>query len=250
MGASSVATGDLNGDGHLDVVSASENDSRIATYESAGNRLNTFDGNPTFTEGGAPVTLDVDVQIFDAELSALNIGSGDFGGATLTIERNGGANSDDVFTAAAPLSFNATDFTLSGVKKGTLTSLVAGQIVLTFDLGVTNDEVNQVMQSLQYNNSSDAPPASVGLEWTFSDNNSGSQQGAGTAFQAVGVTTVNIIPVNDAPDLAAGANPRLEDISEDDIGNGGERIEDLLAKLGNPITDADANADEGIAHRR
>jgi len=246
MGASSVATGDLNNDGHLDVISISETDSRIAAYESDGNRLNTIDGNSTFTEGGAPVTLDMDVQIFDAELSALNNGIGDFGGATLTIERSGGANSDDVFSAAGPLSFSATDFSLSGVKKGTFTSVVAGQIVLTFDPGVTNDEVNQVMQSLQYSNSSDAPPASVGLEWTFSDNNSGSQ-GAGPAFQTVGVTTVNITPVNDAPDLAAGANPRLENISEDDIGNGGERIEDLLAKIGNPITDADANADEGIA---
>ena len=91
LGASSVATGDLNGDGHLDVVSASENDSRIATYESAGNQLNTFDGNPTFTEDGSPVTLDMDVQVLDVELSALNNGSGDFGGATLTIERSGGA---------------------------------------------------------------------------------------------------------------------------------------------------------------
>ena len=201
LGASTVAAVDLNGDGDLDVVSASQNDSRIATYESAGNLLNTFDGNPTFIENGAPVTLDVDLQVFDAELSALNNGSGDFGGATLTIERSGGANSDDVFSAAGPLSFGTTDFSLSGVKKGTFTSSVAGQIVLTFDPGVTNDEVNQVMQSLQYSHSSDAPPASVGLEWTFSDSNSGSQ-GAGPAFQAVGVTTVNITPVNDAPTLA------------------------------------------------
>ena len=161
----------------------------------------TLDGNPTFTEDGSPVILDLDVQVFDAELSALNSGTGDFGGATLTIERSGGANSDDVFTAAGPLSFGTTDFSLSGVKKGTFTSSIAGRIELTFDAGVTNDEVNQVMQSLQYSNSSDTPPASVSLAWTFDDNNNGSQ-GIGGALQANGITTVNITPVNDAPTLA------------------------------------------------
>ncbi|MBK7352247.1 MAG: hypothetical protein IPJ05_00200 [Nitrosomonas sp.] len=48
--------------------------------------VNTLDGAPTFTEGGSPVVLDGDVQIFDAELSALN----NFNGATLTLARNGG----------------------------------------------------------------------------------------------------------------------------------------------------------------
>ena len=161
----------------------------------------TLDGNPTFTENGSSVILDLDVQVFDAELSALNSGSGDFGGATLTIERSGGANSDDVFTAAGPLSFGTTDFSLSGVKKGTFTSSIAGRIELTFDAGVTNDEVNQVMRSLQYSNSSDTPPASVSLAWTFDENNNGSQ-GLGGALQANGITTVSITPVNDAPTLA------------------------------------------------
>ncbi|MEZ6107151.1 MAG: hypothetical protein R3B96_13785 [Pirellulaceae bacterium] len=50
-----------------------------------------LDANPTYTKRSA-VTLDNDVTVTDAELSGAN----DFGGSTLTLVRNGGANSEDV----------------------------------------------------------------------------------------------------------------------------------------------------------
>ena len=93
---------------------------------------NTLDGNPTFTEDGMPVVLDMDVAIFDPELSALSGGNDDFGDTTLTIQRSGGANSDDVFSAGGMLSFGATDFSLAGITVGTFTNS-AGRIELTFD---------------------------------------------------------------------------------------------------------------------
>ena len=198
LGAVSVATADIDADGDPDVVSASFNDNTIAWYENEGSRFNSLDGNSTLTEGGSSVVLDADVQIIDPELSALNGGGGNFGGATLTLERSGGANSDDVFSPAVPLSFAATDFFLSGVKKGTCIGSPTGRLELTFNAGVTNAEVNQIMQSLQYNNSSDSPPASVDIVWTFNDNNSGSQ-GEGGALQATGSKTISIELVNDAP---------------------------------------------------
>ena len=55
------------------------------------------------------------------------------------------------------------------------------------------------MQSLRYNNSSDAPPSSVSLDWVFSDGNDNGSQGDGGALDALGTTTVNIIAVNDEP---------------------------------------------------
>jgi len=45
-----------------------------------GTPVSTLDASPTFIESGSPVRLDLDVQIFDAELS----GADDFGGATLS----------------------------------------------------------------------------------------------------------------------------------------------------------------------
>ena len=54
------------------------------------------------------------------------------------------------------------------------------------------------MQSIGYSNSSDAPPSSVQIDWTFDDKNSTSQGGGG-ALQASGSTVVNITAVNDNP---------------------------------------------------
>ena len=55
-----------------------------------------------------------------------------------------------------------------------------------------------VLPSLAYSNSSDNPPASVQINWTFSDGNSGAQ-GAGGVLSVVGSTTVTINGINDPP---------------------------------------------------
>ena len=170
----------LNPDGSLDT-----------TYQSG-----KLDGNPTFTEGGAAVVLDDNVQIFDAELNN-NFGSDDFGGSALTLERNGGANTEDVFSATGNLVFNAGTIELSSSPIGTYTN-VGGQLVLTFAGGTTNAEVNEAMRSIAYANSSDAPPTSVQIDWTFNDGNTG-DQGSGGDLEAMGSTTVDITPVEDAP---------------------------------------------------
>lgn len=161
----------------------------------------TFDqrilnGRPTFVEGGAPVVLDNDVQIFDAELFAAN----NFSGASLTLVRSGGANADDYYSATGSLNAltQGGSLVVGGVTVGTVTTNSAGTLVLTFNASATNARVNSVMQQIAYSNSSDAPPASAQIDWTFNDNNSGAQ-GAGGALSAYGSTTVNITPVNDAP---------------------------------------------------
>ena len=86
---------------------------------------------------------------------------------------------------------------LNGAPKGTFIT-GADSIELTFGDGVTNDEVNQIVQSLRYNNSSDTPPSSVSLDWVFSDGNDGSQ-GDGGALDALGSAQIAVLNVNDAP---------------------------------------------------
>ena len=61
-----------------------------------------LNGTPTFTEGGAAVTLDNDATVSDVDLSVLNGGNGDYGGAVLTVARQGGANVSDLFQFAPP----------------------------------------------------------------------------------------------------------------------------------------------------
>ena len=209
----------------------------------------TLDGNPTFVEDSGGVQIDADVEIFDAELSAID----DFGGSSLTLERVGGANSEDFFQRddSSDLEFTGANFSLSSVNKGTYTQS-GGTIVFNFDAGVTNAEVNEVMQSLAYLNRSDNPPASVDVQWTFNDGNSGGQ-GSGGAGEATGTTTVDITPVNDAPVVdATTPNPNFAEITEDNLNNDGNTVSFLLTQLVDPdtgenlVTDVDGD-DIGIA---
>lgn len=158
--------------------------------------FSNLNGTPTFTEGGTAVQLDADVSVTDSELTGSN-----YNGATLTIARNGGANAQDVFAGAGNLSAltESGNLVLSGVTIGTVTTNSAGTLVLTFNTNATQARVTETLQSLTYSNSSDTPPASVQLDWTFSDGNSGNAQGSGGAKTGTGSTTVSITATNDAP---------------------------------------------------
>jgi len=69
---------------------------------------------------------------------------------------------------------------------------------ITFNANATQDLVNQALSLLAYSNTSDTPPTSVKIDWTFSDGNTGAQ-GTGGALTTLGSTTVNIIATNDLP---------------------------------------------------
>ena len=162
----------------------------------ASNDAPTFSGlnaTPGYTEGGAAVVLDSNALLADIELDAAN----NYAGATLTLARNGGASSQDVFGATGTLSFSAGNVILSAVTVGTFTN-TGGTLVITFNGNATSARVDSVLQQLTYANNSDAPPASVQVNYTFSDGNAGAQ-GAGGALNATGSITVGIAAVNDAP---------------------------------------------------
>ncbi|MEI2769104.1 MAG: cadherin domain-containing protein [Nitrosomonas sp.] len=170
--------------------------------------INTLDGTPTYTEDGSPVVLDADVQIFDAELSALN----NFDGATLTLTRNGGTNPEDAFSTTGTLSLSGGNVIVNGTTIGIYTNS-GGTLQFTFNANATNTLVNSAMQQIAYSNSNDSPPASVQINWIFNDGNNGSQ-GTGGALQATGSVTVNITAANDAPtDLALSANTVDENVA-------------------------------------
>lgn len=168
-------------------------ESFLARFESEGSFdkyfhiTNTLDGNPTFIEDGAAVIFDSDVEIFDAELSAVD----NFDGATLTLERNGGADAEDTYSSTGTLGAltQSGNLTVGATTIGTVTTNSNGTLVLSFNSNATNDLVNEAMQQITYSNSSDAPPASVQIDWTFSDG----------VLTGNGDTIVDITAVNDAP---------------------------------------------------
>jgi len=82
--------------------------------------------------------------------------------------------------ATGNLSFSAGNFALAGVQKGTFTQ-TGGTLKLIFDSGVTNAEVNEIAQSIGYENSSNTISASVNIDWTFNDGVNSTKQSLATS---------------------------------------------------------------------
>ncbi|MEI5637740.1 MULTISPECIES: Ig-like domain-containing protein [unclassified Pseudoalteromonas] len=155
--------------------------------------FSNLNGGGTFVENGSAVVIDSNVLVADTELDALNTGAGNYDGASLTITRNGGANSQDVFGNNGSLGTltEGNTFTYNAATVGTVTTNSSGTLVLTFNSSATSAIVDSVLQNITYQNSSEAPPASVTLDFTFND---GTANSTGT-----NQATINITAQNDAP---------------------------------------------------
>ena len=155
--------------------------------------FNGLDGTPTFNTGQNPVVLDADATITDPELDNID----NYDGATLTLQRNGGANPDDVFSNSGTLGAltEGGNLVLNGVTVGTVTTNSGGTLTLEFDGNATGDLVDQVLQQITYSNTSATPPTSLQIDYTVNDGNTGSQ-GTGGALTASGSVTVNITTNN------------------------------------------------------
>jgi len=145
----------------------------------------------SITEGDAPAVLDANAVMSDVELDA----AGSYDGATLTLRRQGGANTGDVFGGSGTLSFVAGDVLVGATNVGTVTN-AAGTLTITFNASATPALVDEVLQQITYQNTSDDPPASVQIEYSLNDGNTGAQ-GSGGAGQTTRAVTVNIAGVND-----------------------------------------------------
>jgi large repetitive protein len=159
-------------------------------------------GSVTFTEDGAGVILDGDAIANDIDLAGFN----NWSGATLTLRRQSGANTQDVFANSGTLGTltQGSTFVVNGVTIGTVTTNSNGTLVLTFNNNATTALVNSALQQITYRNTSEDPPTSVAIAYTLNDGNTGAQ-GSGGALTATGMVTVNITPINDAPVVSAGA---------------------------------------------
>jgi uncharacterized delta-60 repeat protein len=168
------------------------NDFAIVRYNANGSLDSSLTGYPIFSRGGSAVVLDADAGLFDFELSS----AGNYGGAKLTLARNGGASSQDAFAAKAGGTLGAltqgASLTVGGTAIGTVTTNAGGTLVLDFNSAATQTLVNSALQQITYRNTSSAAPDTVQIDWTISDGNAGAQ-GTGGALTGTGSTTVSII---------------------------------------------------------
>ncbi|MEJ2660682.1 MAG: hypothetical protein P8Z73_08170, partial [Desulfobacteraceae bacterium] len=98
-----------------------------------------LDATPTQVD--SPVQLDADATVSDAELDSDNA----YDGATLTLQRNGGASSHDSFSGAGTLGdlVEGDTFSVGGATVGTVTANSGGTLLLTFNAGATSSRVDQ-----------------------------------------------------------------------------------------------------------
>lgn len=150
----------------------------------------------TYTEGGASVVLLPGATLSDPQLDAANNGAGDYNGASIVIERQGGAVSDDQFgfLAGDGLTFDSASGTiqLNGAAIATVTQS-AGRLTITFTASVSTAEAQSVLRRVTYANSSDDPTAtssSAAFTVTLND---------GTGHHDSMTADVTLIGVNDPP---------------------------------------------------
>jgi|GEM_PF-4634872 len=136
----------------------------------------SLDNTPIFS--GTPVILDSTVTIFDTELAALDSGYGDYVGATLTLKRQGVANSADIFGVGGDF------FVLNGILYYTEVALgtfsqTNGVLTINFTIDsyynnsyASQDNVNALLSSINYQNTS-FQSGTVPIEWIFNDGSGG-----------------------------------------------------------------------------
>lgn len=195
--------------------------------------LGGVDNTPTYTEDGAAVVLDNNITITDAESDATN-----YNGASITLQRQGGTNAEDVFSNTGTLSAltQGSDFTVGGTTVGTVTTNSGGTLVLTFNTNATQALVQATLRQIAYSNTSDNPNASETIAFDFNDGNTAGTQGTGGALADTDdAITVTITDADDAPVVAGAgtstANPGVNTITPFD---------------GATITDVDSNSLNGV----
>ena len=144
-------------------------------------------GGSVRTNGTTPVALDKNASVYDAEMAAF----GHYGGAMLTVQRQGGANAEDKFTGIGEVSFSDNNIVVGGVLVGN-SDTSGGSLKLWFNGNATQGLVNRVLHGIGYSNSSETPPSTVTISWSFSDGNSHGGQGQGGELTDTGTTTVQI----------------------------------------------------------
>jgi hypothetical protein len=154
--------------------------------------------NLEFTENGTAILLNQQVSIMDFSLNALSTGAGNYTGASISLSRATGANTQDIFSfnSMQNVSIVGNTFKAGGQIIATFSNS-NGTLLITFAYnGVTPTTalVNEIMQAIKYRNDSNDPPASVQLKYTFNDG-----LGLGIYSTTSETVTIDIHQLNNAP---------------------------------------------------
>jgi len=173
-----------------------------------------LDATPTFVQGGPAIVLDANALLSDAELDLFGA-SGNWSGAVLTLQRDGGANAGDKFgftgSGSTGVNVSGSALRIGIIVVGTLSNS-GGTLTITFNGAATAARVDQVLQAITYQNTEASPGGSVRINYTIDDQNpntggsgtagSGQDQGTGGKLAGTGSITIGVNrQVVAAPDI-------------------------------------------------
>ena len=125
-----------------------------------------------------------------------------FAGATLHLQRAGGANAFDEFSATGLLDTLDPGFLrYDGKIIGSVDTAGGGELVLRFG-NASNADVNAVLQSIAYENTNSDPANNINIEWSFDDGTL-TDQGAGGSQATTEILTVRIAQKLDVDENSA-----------------------------------------------
>ncbi|WP_165662693.1 DUF4347 domain-containing protein, partial [Oceanimonas sp. MB9] len=167
--------------------------------------VSVADASLAYTEGSAATQIDGAATISDAD------GDAEWNGGTLSVQITGNAEAGDRLSIVdsdgdgTAITISGTNIFANGVDIGDLSTsggIVTGgtQLTITFDADATNANVQEVLQSMRFDSTTDDPgTSSRTITFTATDKNAAS--GSDTR-------TVVITAINDEPALTAtGSNP-------------------------------------------
>ena len=154
-GAVSVFAADVDGDGDLDVLSASGNDDTIAWYENRNAPLiGAFDAAIAYVEGAAPRILDANVTVTDLDTPRFN-------GGVLTISLTANAEADDRLSfrpITRLIAVTGSNVLYRGTIVGTFTGGTGTtDLVITFNANATASAAQTVLRNITYRSVSSNP---------------------------------------------------------------------------------------------
>ncbi|MBD2839311.1 DUF4347 domain-containing protein [Pseudomonas sp. JM0905a] len=152
---------------------------------------------------GNTVTLDDggDAALADAEFVALNGGNGNWAGASLTLQRPGGAVSSDIFgfnTAGSQFTVSGNNLQSNGNTFATFTN-TGGVLTVTFTSSsaiATTALVNDVARHITYR--SDTPAGDATVRFTLSDGTSSATANATVTSDTIYITNTTDTATIDA----------------------------------------------------
>ncbi len=136
-----------------------------------------------YVQGRPDALLNSNMTVFDREAMTAGKGHSSYQGASLVLQREGGANPDDVFLAAGALRFDHGRVLVHGVDIGVVHNS-GGVLRLDFSAAASGTLVNDALTAIAYENLAAKSATDISLVWTFSDG----------VLASTAVTTVTLQP--------------------------------------------------------